>query len=288
MRIVALLAIRNEELYLKRCLEHLFSQGIETCIIDNGSTDRSLGIAETFLDRGVFKIEHIPFNGTYEWLQILRFKERLAQEISADWFIHYDADEIREAPSPYQTLVEGIKDVDRQGYNAINFDEFVFIPTTNKEAYEGTDYVKTMRYYYYFQSKPLYRINAWKKTSSIIDLSSSGGHRIQFDGINVFPVNFILRHYIILSKAHAITKYGKRIYSAIEVEQLGWHRTRATFSKDRLKLPTKKELHKLNENGCWNKSNPWLHHKFLQNQEDSTTLTKKLKYVFKKLWNGKS
>src|SRR5215468_9856188 len=144
MRIVALLAVRNEERYLKRCLEHYRQQGIETCLIDNGSTDRTLQIAEGFLNRGVIRIEHLPFSGVFELETQLRCKERLAAEIAADWFIHCDADEIREAPRHYKTLREGIEVVDRQGYNAIDFDEFVFLPTADDESFEGRDYVEAM------------------------------------------------------------------------------------------------------------------------------------------------
>ncbi len=202
MRVAALLAIRNEELYLSRCLEHLFNQGIETCVIDNGSTDRSLEIAKSYLDKGVFRIEHLPFKGVYEWCEILRKKEQLSSEIDADWFIHYDADEIREAPLPYKTLLEGIEEVDRQGYNAIDFDEFVFLPTSDDESYEGTDYVKTMQYYYIFQPWPLHQVKAWKKTEVPINLTNSGGHRVEFKGREIFPDLFIFWHYILLSKAH--------------------------------------------------------------------------------------
>src|SRR4029077_14897095 len=148
MRIVALLAVRNEELYLERCLEHHFRQEIETCVIDNGSTDRTTEIARSFLDRGVIRIEQLPFSGVFELETQLRCKERLAAEIGADWFIHCDADEIRQAPKPYATLREGIEAVDRQGYNAIDFDEFVFLPTADYESFEGCDYIEAMRYYY--------------------------------------------------------------------------------------------------------------------------------------------
>ncbi|MCT7967819.1 glycosyltransferase family 2 protein [Laspinema sp. D1] len=105
MRVVALLTVRNEERYLGRCLEHLYSQGIEICLIDNGSTDKTLDIAQSFLGRGVFRIEHFPFKGCFELEKILLNEEKLAVEIDADWFIHHDADEIREAPSPYKTGV---------------------------------------------------------------------------------------------------------------------------------------------------------------------------------------
>jgi len=106
---------------------------------------------------------HFPYRGSYEWYPLLRDKGRLAAEIDADWFIHYDADEIREAPAPYRTLREGIEAVDRQGYNTIHFDEFVFLPTEEDDSFEGTDYVQTMQYYYFFEPAPLWRVNAWRK-----------------------------------------------------------------------------------------------------------------------------
>jgi hypothetical protein len=93
---------------------------------------------------------------------VLRAKEKLAREINADWFIHHDADEIREAPAPYKTLREAICAVDREGYNAINFDEFVFVPTSDNDSFEGTDYPKTMRYYYFFEPCPLRQIKGGK------------------------------------------------------------------------------------------------------------------------------
>ena len=99
LRIVALLTVRNEALYLARCLEHLYQQGVESCVIDNESTDDTLAIAQSFLDRGVFRIESQAYNGFFDLTALLKMKERLSQEIDADWFIHHDADEIREAPT---------------------------------------------------------------------------------------------------------------------------------------------------------------------------------------------
>src|SRR5690348_16787952 len=98
MRIVALLTVRNEELYLARCLEHLIANGVDVCVIDNGSTDATPRIAAQFLGRGVIRIDTIPFTGAFAILPILQNEERLAAEIDADWFMHHDADEIRESP----------------------------------------------------------------------------------------------------------------------------------------------------------------------------------------------
>lgn len=262
MRVVALLAVRNEENYLERCLMHLYEQGVETCLIDNGSTDRTLEIARNYLHRGVYRVEHIPFTGIFEWPKILKYKCRLAQETNADWFIHHDADEIREVPKSFANLVEGIKDADEKGYNAINSDELVFMPTSAEDAYEEKDYVKEMKYYYYFRPNVLHRVNIWKNTGGNADLASSGGHSVKFENRQIYPHNFILRHYILLSKRHAMEKYGKRNYDPEELAR-GLNVKRAGFNPKNIKFPNKKDLKRVSDNGEWDLSDPWTGHFFL-------------------------
>ena len=135
-----------------------------------------------FASQGVFRIGTLPSKGFFDLVELLQYKERLTRKIQADWFIHVDADEIREAPEPNRTLHEAITAVDAQGYNAVNFDEFVFLPTTDSDSFEGTDYVASMRYYYFFEAEPLRRINAWKAGPRPVDLTMSGGHMLQFEG----------------------------------------------------------------------------------------------------------
>jgi len=50
MRIVALLAVRNEGHYMERCLEHRHAQGIEAWVIDNQPTDTTRATVGHFLD----------------------------------------------------------------------------------------------------------------------------------------------------------------------------------------------------------------------------------------------
>jgi hypothetical protein len=242
VRIVALLTVRNEERFLHRCLDHLLSQGVEVCVVDNDSTDRTLEIARAFFGRGVFRIERAPYRRIYAWPELLRHKERLAMEIDADWFLHQDADEIREAPPPYSALREGLEGADREGFNAVNFDEFVFLPTSEEESFEGTDYVASMEYYYFFEPRPLRQVKAWKKVPGVaVCLAESGGHSADFPGRRIFPSPFVLRHYIALSRAHAIAKYAGRVYAAAAVER-GWHKLRATFAPERLRFPPRERL----------------------------------------------
>ena len=261
--VVALLGIRNEALYLEKCLEHLYRQGIEVCVIDNGSTDNSLEIAKSFKDRGVFHIETYSYNGYFDLAGQLRRKEKLASEIDADWFIHHDADEIREAPSSFSNLYQAILAVDKQGYNAINFDEFVFIPIDDNERNEGKDFFKNMKHYYFFEPHPLRRINAWKKTSSPINLVDSGGHQVAFADREIFPENFILRHYIGLSLSHLNSKYSQRVHSEEEVKR-GWHGWRAKFSEYRLNLPATENLKLHFGDSKWDKTDLKTEHQFVK------------------------
>jgi glycosyltransferase involved in cell wall biosynthesis len=259
MRIAALIAVRNEELYIKRCLEHLESQGIETCLIDNGCTDKTIEIARSFMGRGLFRIDELPFNGFLDLETLLHYKEKLAMEIDADWFIHHDADEIREAPKPYRTLKEGIEAMDKRGYNAINFDEFVFMPTGQEESFEGKDYVEEMKHYYFIEPRPQHRINAWKKSKVPVDLTSMGGHLVDFKGIKVSPVHFILRHYIVLSLAHANQKYGARKFLP-KLLARGWHVSRKNFCPGNFILPRRESLKLKTADNDWDKTDPWLKH----------------------------
>jgi len=291
MNIVAILAVYNEEIYLRTCLEHLTRQGIQVYVIDNSSTDSSRDIVSSFIDQGVIGMEVFPRNGVFEWVPLLRRKEELALELKADWYIHHDADEIRQAPMSYRTLAEGIEAVDKAGYNAINFDEFVFLPTSDDVFFEGTDYVDKMLYYYFFEPGQLRRVNAWKNKGQAVDLVTSGGHRAEFDGSKTYPENFILRHYIVLSLAQAIAKYGReRVYSREEVEKRGWHGSRANVDIEAIHFPTVGELKQVMD-GHWDKSSPWKKHTFLAEKVSSEKMRyqvqKYLLSIYRKIKNAK-
>jgi len=259
MRIIALMTVRNEEKYLERCIQHLVSQGVEICLIDNGSTDRTREIANAYLGKGVVRIEEIPFNGQFELEKILKNEERLAAEINADWFMHHDADEIRETPAGHRNLAEAIADADRQGYNAINFEEFVFVPTGENEDYESVDYVAAMKYYYFFEPAPLRRVNLWKNAGQTIDLVSSGGHSVKFAGRKVYPLPFVMRHYILLSRAHAERKFGVRIYPQQELARR-WHLDRARHGKLGIRFPDRQEMKYFISSDRMDRSEPKLTH----------------------------
>jgi hypothetical protein len=240
-RVVALLATYNERRFVGGCLEHLCAQGVEAYLIDNCSTDGTVEIAERHLGRGLIGVEEYPRAGTYDWRGLLRRKEELAGELTADWFIHLDADEVRLAPPGQGTLAEALAAVDRQGYSAVNFTELTFLPTRESPDHDHPSFRRTLRTYYPFCPSHPHQLKAWKATGARPDLASTGGHRVEFPGLRMFPRSFPMKHYLFLSLPHAIEKYVERGYDPEEVAA-GWHGWRARLRADDLRLPSRSEL----------------------------------------------
>jgi hypothetical protein len=260
MKIVAILASYNEQKFIRACLEHYLQQGINVYLLDNDSTDKTLDIAGEYLDRNLIGIERIARHGMYQWQKILMRKEELADEIEADWLMHADPDEIRVAPTSAYTLAEAIADVDQKGYNAVNFMEYTFLPVRESPDHDNAEFQKTMRWYYPFAQRHPHRLNAWKKqsrrwpgtkgflselarnrrTPPSVNLRDTGGHVVQFPGINPYPVDFKLKHYIVLSLEHAIQKYVKKSFDPKEIA--GSHGWRATAKEHEFLLPSQSQM----------------------------------------------
>jgi glycosyltransferase involved in cell wall biosynthesis len=263
MRVLALLAVRDEIRYIDATIAHLVDQGAEVCAIDNGSTDGTREVAERWMGNGVVRLEDQPWTGAFELTSQLRIKERLAVEEVADWYLNVDADERRFAPRPYRNLVEGLADVDARGWNAVDFDEFVFVPTVEDPSFEGRDLLTSMRWYYYYEPKSpdRLRINAWRRQERV-DLVTTAGHHVRFPDQRVFPRAFVLRHYPILSVAHAVEKYGHRVFDREELAN-AWHSDRAAFRGDGVRLPQRDELCEVGPDDDPDPTGAWDRHPFL-------------------------
>jgi glycosyltransferase involved in cell wall biosynthesis len=263
LRLTAIIAARNEALYIGRCCEHLASQGIHFAVIDNDSTDDTRAIAESFRGHGLVCVVAHPYPGFYDWTGLLKHKEELARKLESDWFLHLDADEIPEPPLRHESLTAWLAAADAEGFNAVNFDEFVFVPSTTEERHEGGDYVQSMSRYFFFEPHPNRLIRAWRSAPDI-ELSSSGGHAATFINRRIYPKNFALRHYISLSMEHLLRKYlGERTYSAVEVAN-GWHSWRPILTDELLRVPTDDELCDIRTDQGWDKSRPCAKHLFIR------------------------
>jgi glycosyltransferase involved in cell wall biosynthesis len=257
-RVVAIIAAYNEERFIGECLAHLLANGIEAYLCDNESTDRTVQIAESFLGRGLRGIETLPRDGTYRWKQILARKEQLAAELTADWFMHLDADEIAQSSRPGQTLADAFGEADAAGYNAVEFSELSFVATREAPDHDHPDFRRTMRWYYPFAPRPLHLVRGWKRQPQV-DLQTNGGHQANFAGRRISPQRLWLRHYLILSREHVLRKYVQRRYDASEVRN-GWHGWRAKLTSSDIRLPSQADLRVTTDDGDLDASSPRRRH----------------------------
>jgi Glycosyl transferase family 2 len=227
--IVAIVSAFNEEDIIAQVVADLIRQRVSVYVLDDGSTDRTAAEVEPFLGRGVVGLERfsqadVAGAGRYEWQRILERKAQLAQDLDAEWFIHHDADEFREGPWADIDLATSIERVDRFGYNAIDFELLNFWPTHDNFK-PGQDVREAFTRYEPGEPWNKTQVRCWKKTTSAVDLASTGGHEAIFPHRHIFPIRFILRHYPIRSQAHAERKvFEERRPRFIEEErQRGWH-----------------------------------------------------------------
>lgn len=82
--ISAALIVRNEERYLEGCLASLAGQVDEIVIVDTGSTDKTIRIAESFS----VKLRHWPWTGDFS-----AARNCALDAASGDWILYIDADE---------------------------------------------------------------------------------------------------------------------------------------------------------------------------------------------------
>lgn len=230
-RVVAIVSAFNEADVISPVIGHLVENGVEVYLIDNRSTDDTVARARPWLEKGLLAVEEFPKEPPpgdgpppFDWEAILRRKEELAKELKADWFIHHDADEFREAPWPGMSLKEAIRWVDRLGFNCIDFRVLNFPPL--KDGFRpGTD---PGRYFTHWEEPVVYdtlQRKCWKARKGGVSLAASGGHEAEFPGRRIFPIRFLMRHYPIRSQEHGRKKvFEERKGRFVEKERAkGWH-----------------------------------------------------------------
>lgn len=268
VRVIALVHAYNEERFMPAFLAHMEEQGVEVFLLDHESTDRTVEIAESFRSRNVVDIQTVPRKGQVDIEQMFRMKEQLACELDADWFIHVDPDEFRLPPPGSDTLQTWLTRLDRAGWNAVNFQEFTFVPWESEPVHTPDTFLETMRWYYPFRPVSPHRLNAWKKQEVPVDLVQDCGHIVRFEGIRPYPEAFPMRHYPILSLDHAREKYGGREYSEAEMNR-GWHGWRHQLDERQLRLPSSHELRFYISDHRLDASHPLKHHLYIRAEAES-------------------
>ncbi len=223
LTVTAIIAAFNEEDVIGPVLADLVDQGIRVYLIDQGSTDGTLAEAKRAGGRGLVGAEQLV-GEDFSLARIIRRKEVLAAELDSDWLINADADEFRESPWPGVSFFEGIQQVDRMGWNAIDFEVLNF-PPIDDSFRKGADPREVFRFCERASFVDRLQVRCWKKQPGPLDLVSSAGHEARFAGRRVFPLRFLLRHYPIRSQAHGERKLfrERRPRYATDERARGWH-----------------------------------------------------------------
>jgi glycosyltransferase involved in cell wall biosynthesis len=261
IRCVALLAVYNERRYLEACLRHLVAQGFEVLVIDNESDDGSFEIASAWQGRGVLGVERLPRRGVFRLRDQMLRKQELARELDADWILHVDADEFHFG-RPGRKLKETLAAIAGAGYDAVNFQEFTFLPSRESPDHDHPDFVVTMRHFYPFRKRLPWGIRAFSRPGRGLDMAGTGGHRSSFPGMRLYPRSLPMRHYQFLSVPHALERYGGMRYDPSELRSglhggpKGW---RARFRLREFELPSQDVLHSLDHDEL-EAADPWRDH----------------------------
>lgn len=203
-------------------------EGLDIIIIDHDSTDGSAEWIQERLGKEIDQSINMPWLGNFSLKQQLETKKKVIKDIKQQWIIHLDADEWPQSCNENETLIEAIKRVDQDGYNAINFNEFVFLPIKGS---------KKIEHYYFFEPNERRLMRAWRRNSKL-DNNSHGGHKLAetSEKLNLAEESFTLRHYIINDEQSANEKYLTRNYNKDEIRQ-GWHKNRLKICARNLILP---------------------------------------------------
>lgn len=246
LRIVAIVAIRNEAAYLANCLRYLTRNAIDVAIIDNESTDDSPSIyLATEFRSSLVAVRQLPFRGKFHLEQSLVAKQDVIEELETDWVIHIDADEIMHSYRDGETLRAAIERIDAAGYNAIDFNEFVFLPVDVPYMSNIQTWQPMLHYYFLepqWKKRPQRKMRAWRKDADLT--IAGGGHRLEGEKLSLAPERMALRHYIVRDQEHAFAKYTTRIFAPEELQRR-WHLDRHEQPVESFLFPAPQELCKL-------------------------------------------
>ena len=234
LSISAIIAVHNAAKTLGLVLAQLERNRIKVHIIDHGSTDRTPQIIAHHVGAPVIEVIHQEFDGVFRLKQQLDLKEGILKSLTDDWVIHIDADEIFESPNEGESLREMIERLDKEGFDVIDCDEFVFSPID--DAFEPQDFINEMRHYYHFNplGRTLHR--AQRRANGPLSWSATGGHGLPLDGRKLAPERIRLRHYIGLSFDHLRSQYLGRVFSSEELQR-GWHHNRVATTQEFIVKP---------------------------------------------------
>jgi hypothetical protein len=170
--------------------------------------------------------------------------EELALTTEANWIIFNDADEVRTPPWADVSLRNALFHVYQSGFTAVNHTCLNFALT--QDSFRTGLSLEQHLTWFNPERADLSRVNSWARLpGDPAELAWSGGHGVRFQGLRVFPYNFVIRHYPIRSVEQGRRKVFKERLPRFSVEERlrGWHAHYDHVRADALIQPTTDLLH---------------------------------------------
>ena len=254
-RPIAIISTYNDidiiENILKRTAIHC-----DVYILDNWSTDGTWELIQELPDDIIIGKERFPTSGPDEYFELkkqLIRKEEIAMEFPERWIIHQDSDEITLTPFDDIAFSSIFNAVLIQGYNAVEIRLLNFKPID--DDFLCGDPYEWFKYFTYdtgqlHDKKASTQIKIWFQYSNKrVSLAETAGHKVQFEGLRVFPIKFPRLHYTIRSTIQKLKKQQERL-KRVQKEQkiLGWHHHLVPlFNMSHIESPTKLIKYNFNE-----------------------------------------
>lgn len=233
MRTIAFLAVQDGEAWLEGCVAALRREGLGVYVIDNASSDATPRILAGMRDAGLLEgLEALPDQDGFSLAACLAAKERAMHALAPDWVLHADVDEMHH-PRDERTLREAMADAEREGYDVLNFEEYVFLPLGGRLRFDASPF-PDLDHCYLHAPKPLRLQRAWRWWPGRSNVAAAG-HEV-LGPARIAPEPLVLRHYPFLDQAHALEKYAQRRFARDGLAR-GWHRNRIGVPIERFMFP---------------------------------------------------
>lgn len=243
--------VYNEADILEENLLYYIKQGIDTVVIDNGSTDNSYAICKKYVGKGIIKLINY-YSKDFDTMGLLKMATLQCHELNPDWVVMADADEFIEPPIIFKNLPEAIKEADKNRSTIIKVFTFNF-KITKKDNMKEKSVLKRMKYYI-CGNMERYRI--WKYNPCVIIRHPHHPEFLWDEDKKVSSVWFALRHYPFRSLSQAQKKIKQ--LQPDEHVPIDWTTHYIKFQKginNRQLFTNYKSLTKYNEDGKWNIEN---------------------------------
>lgn len=226
-KVIAIIHCYNEGDIIEQTINYVLNQGLDVYLVDNWSTDVTYEIIEEYSKKYPNRImsERFPKEGKSDYCDLyhqLERTEQIQKELDYNWYVHYDADEMRISPWENVTLKEMIYQADLLGYNTI--DNTVIDFKLTDEYIDNNIFMQDVFYDFGHRTTHFRQRKTWKKCDEL-ELKSSGGHIAVVPGNNTYPLKILNRHYPLRSVYQAQNKVFRDRKPRFIKEQKarGWH-----------------------------------------------------------------